>query len=492
MSTLRKVYSDSAITAMRKGLSIVRGLVVIPLITNLLGADSYGIWVTVLAVVGLLSSTGGMHLQGSLVRYISRETDENQTYSDVLFLSVVLGGTIAVVGILASTLVDVSALFDREVGNQLTLAVVSFALVFSTILFKINVNFPRANGYVKLYDLLKVCRILLEIVVLIAVFLLGGDVIAGLSGLVAVSLFLNVLVVSFVLARFRPPLPDPANFRQYVSYGIPMVPKELSGTLLNNTDKYLLLYFLGPAAVGIYTVAQTICKPLRITTGIFNSTLYPTIAGEWDEGNFEDIVSIYRSIFRFYSIVGIPAMVGVVLLADPLLELVSTVEIARAGAHLVPVFIFGYFLMGYDNSIEYIPTSAERTDIIGGSVTVAAVLNIVLNVVLIPQFGMLGAAVATLLSQIVRFGILLYFSLTEISLAIPWRTIQRSVLGALVMGAVLFALDLDLEIYESLVVYPVGGAVVHFSVLLVLGEFSRSELSQFKREVGNALPTHRW
>lgn len=487
MDIVYKVFSDSTFTAFRSIVSIARALVVIPLITNLLGAGSYGVWVTVFAVVSLLSSTGGMHLHGALVRFASKESEKSQTYSDVLFLSVVVGSGLAIAVVLISTFVDVTPLFEGEAPNQFAIAVVSALLIISTIVFEININLPRAKGYVKLYDLSKLCRALLEIIVLLVVFLIGGGVLAGLGALLGLSIVMNVGIIFFVVVKLRPPVPNPANFRKYFRYGIPMVPKELSGSIKENSDKYLLLYFLGPASVGIYAVAQAVGKPMTSITGIFNPTLYPTIAKEWDEENFDAIANVYENIFRFYSIIGIPAMIGVIVLAEPLLALISTTNIADQGAFLVPIFMFGYFLRGYDNSIEYILTSAERTDIIGGAVTVSGIINVGLNILLIPRFGMIGGAVTTFASQAFLFIVLLRYSLLEIHFTIPWPTIGRSSVAALLMAVLLTGIGLGLGPVETLIVYPVIGVVVYTTLLVLSGEFSKSELSRTKQMMSRLL-----
>jgi O-antigen/teichoic acid export membrane protein len=487
MSTLQKVFSDSAFSAFRYLVSIARGIVIIPLITNLLGAEGYGVWVTIFAIIKLCSSAGGMHLHGSLVRYVSRAEDQNQVYVDILFLAVVLSGLLAGLVVAASSLVDLSRLFEGAVTEQFRLAVVAALLIGSTLLLDININFPRARGDITLFDLLKLCRDALEIGVLAAVFLLGGGILAGMAALLGLSVLLNVALVSVVVVRFQLPVPDVSNCYRYIRYGVPMVPKELSSSLLAHSDKYLLLYFIGPATVGVYAVAQAICRPLVSFTGIFNPTLYPTIAQAWDDGDFDEIATIYRSIFRFYSIVGIPATVGVVVVAEPLLTLLSTPEIAREAFLLVPIFITGYFLRGYDNTLEYILTAADRTEVIGGAVTVTVPLNIVLNVLLIPRLGTAGAALATLVSNVVIFGTLLHYSYAQLPFPIPLATVGRSVVAALTMGLLLWSVGPELGPYGTLLTYPVAGAVIHFTTLLLTGEFSGTELSRAKRGLRDAL-----
>lgn len=483
MSVVRKVFSDSAFTAVRSIVSLARGIVLLPIITKLLGADSYGLWVTILATVTLISSTGGMHLHGSLIRYESEEVRQNQTYSDVLVLAFLTGVVLALGVLVIGAIVDVSGLLGGGIGDQYELVVAVAALVLAKKVFLVNVNYPRARGHVKLYDLGLLCRDFGETMLLAAVFLLGGGIVTALSVLAGFLLAANVAFVCVIGYWAGIQFPDFGNFWPYVRYGVPMIPKEVSSTLLSNADKYVIIYFVSPSAVGIYAAAKGICQPLVKLTKVFDSTLYPTIGKAWDEGDFAQIADVYGHIFRFYSILAIPAMVGLVVVSEAMLTVLSTTTIARESVSLVPVFVFGFFLKGYDNSIRYILTSAKRTEIIGGSVLSTVVVNVVLNILFVPRFGILGAAVATLASHVLMFTIVLYFARSLIPIEIPWQTMGRSGLAAGAMAIVLLVIDLDVSAATELVVYPAVGAFVYFACLQLLGEFSATEIDYVKGAV---------
>ena len=151
------------------------------------------------------------------------------------------------------------------------------------------------------------------------------------------------------------------------------------------------------------------------------------------------------------------------------------------------MFIFGYFLRGYNTSLEYVLTSAERTDIIGMSVVVSALFNLVVNVALIPLFGIAGAAVATVMSYVLLFSITVYFAAAAITLTVPWKTIGRSSVAAATMGAVLLVIDPGSGVIPKLLLTPILGVVVYFGVLSVIGEFSKAELFSAKAVIENLI-----
>ena len=482
MSLVRKVFSDSGVSGVRITLQLLRGILIIPIITNLLGADSYGVWTTVLAFVGLLVSTGAIHLHGSLIRFGAND-DDGQAYSDTLFFVVVLATVISTILVLLGHAIDLEFLFDDWEFDQTGLVVGSALLIFSNMLMRININFPRSRGRVKLYELLTIFQTAVETIALILIFFLGGSVVSGIFGLAAVGLGINLLFVITIFAKFSPPRPRITNFEKYVRYGVPMVPNSLSKRIITNADKYLILYFISPTAVGIYAVAHSICSSLTNFSTVLRPTLYPSVSKAWDEGETEEIQNLYSLVFRYYSILAIPAFFGISYLAYEAVRLLSTPEIAEQGSILVPILAFAYLLRGFDKSLVYILTSAKKTTLTAKATMISAVANVVLNVVLITRYGILGAAVATAISHAIVFGLIYTYSTRELTIPIPIFTFLRAILAAIVMTAVLMLIPLDLTPGMSLLFYPPLGAAIYFSVLYGLGEFSREEIAGLMNEI---------
>lgn len=483
MSLSRKVLSDSAFSAVRIVVTMLRGVIVIPLITNLLGSDSYGIWATVMAFIGLATAAGGFHLHGSLIRYSSEDRESEQTYSDILSVTVLLGVLLAAGIGIAGTVLDLQNLFSgMQIDHHVLLLSVGL-LVFLRVTYNININFPRSKGFVKLYDMARMSTKIAESIVLIVVFLSGGTVVTGILSLAIVSVMANVIMVGVIAWNYQIPTPDPSNFPKYLRYGGPMVPKEISTALMNNSDKYILLLFLTPTAVGIYSVSYAICTMFRQMSSALNPTLYPSVAKAWDEGKKAELRSLYEDIFRYYSILAIPAYFGVSFLSFPLISLLSNPEIARKGQLLIPILALAFMTRGYDGAMTYILTSAERTGLIAKGVLTASVLNILLNLAFILKWGIEGAALGTAISHVVLTWMLYRFSKTYLEFQIPVWSISRSIVASLVMVSVLLVVNLDVSPLVSLLVYPPIGASVYFVVLFLTGEFQVRELLHLVRQL---------
>ena len=474
-----KVLRDSLFTLGQTIAQLVRGLAIIPLITNLLGAGDYGIWTTVTAVIGLAQSTGGAHLHGALIRYSSGPEMMKRIYADILFLTLLLGSIVSGIVLFFGNLIDVDVLLEAQDIDASVLVLVSAGIVISDMLMQVNLNFPRALGDIRRFEILRTTRMIVETAALFVVFAGGGGVVSGLLALLAISILGNLGLFLLIVRSYGLARPSLSRFPQYLRYGVPMIPQELSKSILSQVDRFLLLYFLSPTIAGIYSVAYGVSGLLKRLTSILNSTLYPTVAGAWDGDKTVELKNLYAGIFKYITILAVPALFGIALLSKPLLSLISTPQIANQGAFLVPILAAGFLVRAYQDSIEYILTASEQTSKIGFAVVLAAAVNFTLNILLIPRYGLLGAAAATFISEILVTAIVYYFVGQEIHIPFPTRTLFAALGSAVVMSLVLYFLPTVSNGIFEIIAYVIIGAVIYFAVMITVGEFSPREIYDF-------------
>jgi O-antigen/teichoic acid export membrane protein len=450
----------------------IRGIVIIPLVTNLFGAASFGVWSATFGFVALVSSSGSLHLHGSLIRYIDSAENE-QVYSDVLTLTTAISISVTAVFSILFIFGDISTLVSGTAIPPTKLLAATALLILSGIALPINMNYPRAKGRVKLREALRtgeeICEILI-IVILFAVF--GRGVVDVMIALASFKLVLHVVSTGIIFYYFPVPLPDTRNFGKYLRYGTPMIPKEISSSLINNADKFLLIYFVSPAAAGVYSVAITVCRYIFNLSTVLNSSLYPSVTKAWRDGERTELRDLYYQAFRGYSIVGIPAVFGLSLLAEPIISLISTNSIADQSMTLVPILATGFLLRGYDNLITYIFTSNEDTGTISRAVVAAAIVNVVLNVLLIPPLGIKGAAIATFISSLTIFVILFWKSTDIFTFDYPSSTLVKVVSSSILMYVVLYVINFQSSLIITILFNSIVGAVLYFSLISLLGELN--------------------
>jgi O-antigen/teichoic acid export membrane protein len=258
-----------------------------------------------------------------------------------------------------------------------------------------------------------------------------------------------------------------------------MVPHEVSDSILTNGDRYLILFFISPAATGVYAVATGLVRFIPKIASIFNSTLYPNIASAWDAGEQDRLSSFYFEFIRGYGIIMIPAAAGVAILALPLLELISTPSIAQQAVGIVPLLLIGLLFRGVERPLSYILPAANETQKVAYTTGLAVGTNVVLNLILIPLYGLPGAAVATTMSYGVKAGSVYWFSRKHLVLKLPVGDLFRICLATGAMSGLLVVLPLG-ENPLSIVVYPLVGMSIYFVAIWALNVVNYDDFKTIK------------
>jgi O-antigen/teichoic acid export membrane protein len=362
------------------------------------------------------------------------------------------------------------------VEQNMSLLIAVSLLVGVRIIANILYNYPRARNQVKIFETINLSKLLLESLLLAVVFWWFQSIPLALWSLVGIStVFSAVLAVIYFPRDLH--LPNVFSFRQYLEYGIPMMPKVMGARLLSNADKYLLTVLISPTAVAVYAVSYSIAKLLQNFTSPLNSTLYPAVSAAWEDGEFVRLGELYTQIFRGYTLIGVPAVAGVSILAEPLLTLISTERIAEQGVYILPWLAVTFYVRGYDNPLTYVLNAAEENIKLAKIVITASVMNILLNIILIPILGIFGAVVATLVSQLLVAGYIYANVKSKIDIQLPGRSIVRSVLATLLMAVILIFQPFVLSSIQKVILFPLIGVFVYLLTLFLIGEFSTREIS---------------
>jgi len=200
-----------------------------------------------------------------------------------------------------------------------------------------------------------------------------------------------------ILAPSLKPALSLSILRSLLRFGVPLVPAGLAGLVMVSADRYFLQHYSTTTEVGLYSLGYTI--------GLVVSLIVTSVQLAWPAQMFtiakqSDAERQFSTILTYYAVVLGFIGLSVSVLAHEVLMAMATPNFYGAAA-VVPVIVVSYIFHGFrymtntglstKNKMKYVPPM-----IIG-----AALLNLGLNFILIPTYGMMGAAWATLISYIV-------------------------------------------------------------------------------------------
>jgi O-antigen/teichoic acid export membrane protein len=234
---------------------------------------------------------------------------------------------------------------------------------------------------------------------------------------------LNVLIILLVIQgtaywiyfmKKAMPLGLPLDKRNWNLYGIrglirevlPIAALATSGILLNRLDVIMLSKIKGMEDTAAYGLAVRFIDNLAMISNSVGMALFPYLSSQWEKSR-EEIGTTLRKSFQFYIIMGLGAALIVNLFASEIITIFYGYNFVGSSYVLnILIWSFLFSMMGAPYTLLILMERDKVTGFIGRAVFVVC-MNIGLNLLLIPHFGMIGAGVSTLICSVVLF----YFKL---------------------------------------------------------------------------------
>jgi len=323
-------------------------------------------------------------------------------------------------------------------------------------------------------DVVSVLRVINQIIFIItgSIFLLSGFNFIAL--IVAAILTMPILIVLSLWVILRNEYGPPpfrirvSTWRFLLIAGFPFAFTQLSLSFAFDSDTIFLSFWYPDSVVGWYAAAYRLMLTLLIFSNPFNEAIMPSLARQ--HATDPDSVTIwYHRTVRIMILLLLPIAVGGTLVADQLIVFLYGIEFAPAAIAFailiwyIPFHIYTSFSGNLANVMRKEGQSARIFGIEGG-------LNIVLNIIMIPPLGLIGAAFATVITDIVGAALFYFLLRKELGPGLQLRRILRVMAASLVMGVVVFLLR-DLNLFLVIAV----GAGVYFVTMNVFGAVTRDE-----------------
>jgi O-antigen/teichoic acid export membrane protein len=275
-------------------------------------------------------------------------------------------------------------------------------------------------------------------------------------------------------------------------FGLPLVIGNLGAWVLSQFDRYFIQHYFGAREVGLYSAAYTISEHsiTMLATFIMVSST-PLLTSEWENRGQQASQHLFVSVTRSYLVLAIPAVVGLSVLAEPLMILLTGAEFA-AGYSIVPWVVAGAFFIGLQHRFNQALRLLKRTGDIMLWVLVAAAVNVVLNWWLLPLFGYQIAAVNTFICYVLLCLGQAWISRRHFRWPFPWLTTLRSGVAASIMGSIVLLLKNSVILSPLLILCVAipSGMLIYGLGLVVFGETSLAELKRLGKR-GNPMVNQR-
>jgi O-antigen/teichoic acid export membrane protein len=237
---------------------------------------------------------------------------------------------------------------------------------------------------------------------------------------------------------------DPVRTRTYFAYGAPLAAGLILNLALTSSDRFVIAPFLGEAEVGAYAAGyQVAARILDIIFAWGSAAITPLLVAAYERGGAKEVIPIAHDGYAVRLGIGAPAAVGIALLAQPICGVLIGENLRAQAIEIVPWIALAGLLTGmcdyFSEAFMLTKKAMERALLM----LVPTVLNIGLNIVLLPRIGLMGAVVATVSAYGLGMVLLAIVGRRHIALPIPlWETAKIGVACAVMAVVVHFAPDM--------------------------------------------------
>lgn len=480
----RKFIRDVIFSNLPVPLQKLRTYLWLVVLTRALGPSGFGAWSLFIVTLSTATTVSTMNCGSSLMRFLSgdRTCEEiDRAFSTVL--AMVVGASVVVAGISVIFSARIAKVIFGSVHASRLVLFLGAALMFECV-FEEMKNLLRARRLNQSWAYFCFVRLVPEIAAVIGIAWWFRSVAAAAVAYTAIGLCGVAGGMVYLRKRrgVRLTMPSMHVFSKYARYGLPLLPGVLASVVSLGADKYVVSYYLGLKQVGIYGVCFALSAVVFFLTGPINDVLFPELSELYDTERWPLFRERFQSVQKF--VFGFACGAAVILAVFPrqILMIVAPAEFAAGKTTLAVLGVQGVFMALVLLYVVILNTRLRVWSTTWFWVFSGAAI-ILLDVILIPRMGIVGAAlsqlVATAAGAVVLIG--MHWDLFRRTFDLVW--LAQTGFAIAVVWIIALALKGQAMSFVNGLFQIVAGVAAFVACLCLTGYLSLRDVTAFAKSV---------
>ncbi len=481
-SGARRLATQSAVYAVGNAVIKASGLLLAPLYLNttLLPRAAYG-QLGLLEITGQLCIlTAGLGLTSAMIRLSSDPGDPDAARAPGTALVGTAVSGLAMFGLFWLLAAPIAKWLLDDIGHAGIVRVYGLYVALQTML-AVPYGFIRLRERAALFVVARLSEIAFLIAGVFYFLAVRG---LGLRGVVYAFVLSSAVAVVTLVVGMASRLDLSVSWsavKRMLRYGAPLALGGLAMPILHAGDRYILDYFRGAEVVGVYYWGSRLSGLLNMLFVQSVSMAFGVVGVKALTGSEID-VSLHRRAFRHFTVWAGWAVLALSLFAYEITALLTADTGYPTAAPLVLPLSLGYLFYGHFVVFSNTLLASGRTHLIASAVVFAAAANVAMNLVLIPQIGIYGAAVATVLSYFLLAMVTAFLSRREYDVGYAWKD---SIVVIVVVCLLYYGADNATQDPTARFVLRVAAVLMYMPLIVVARVYRAGELRDaFRRMLG--------
>ncbi len=449
------------------------GIITLKVYTSLFMREVYGVYTIISPSISIAFIISLGWIVQSVVRFSNtyeKDKKMKSSFFSTLFFTWLLIVVLLLIGFIAAHSIWPSVLGNPSINFKFLIGFVflSFSVNQIMLAFLLYSNQRLLNSIL----ILLAATLKLGLTYLMTRFL-GNSIIAIFISQSVIDMCVGLVAV--MLSKNRPKIRlkdySLSMLKKLFLFGYPLVGMGLTFAILNMSDRYIIEYFYDEKDVGLYVSNYSVSSAAFTTLMMgLSRGIYPKMLDALNKKDHQGVEKVLTSGGKYYILLGLPAALGLTLLSKPLASIALGKDYFE-GYPVIGIVAFAMFFFGLS---EYANKGWELTAntfpiFINGCI--AAVSNIVLNIIFIPIMGYIFAAYSTLLSFMIYYVVSWMRENKAIKFRLPKKNIMNILISSAIMSIIVLVFDCFILInLSNLFIVIVLAMIGYFASLFVLGE----------------------
>jgi len=485
---MKKDNKDLIVYFISSSVISVFGFILSLLYSKMFSPSDYGDYAIAFSTYNLILNIYCGWITSSIIRSFKEYENKNEIdkfYASFFQLQIYMGVLFLIIPNVIIWNLNISNIFKQ------VFCILTVVYFFEENMAIIN-TMLRAQKNVKQYNLNTVINSALKIVLLLIMYYIlhiNSVIIIALSILATEMVQYIYSYKKLQLKRYyNKQLYDTQILKEMFKFGFPLVGVALTSWILSTSDRYIIRFFYSSNEVGLYSYAYSLGNSLfKLLIQFIILAAYPNIVRAWEVEGREKTENVIRYYLRFYFMIIIPAIIGVCCIAKQFFIAYTDVRYHESYTVFILTCISMAFvgLSQYTNKAWELNKNTKKILVLN---MIAAIINIILNFMLIPVCGYYIAVVTTLISYAIYLLISIIMSKNILTLKVNIKSLVKVSIASIIMLLIIILfnmLPISISLSIKVILEVLIGLITYAIVLILLGELNKKEIKQLYEEIKN-------
>lgn len=490
MTIGEKVVKGISLNLVNTLVGFVIGFPLSVIIARSLGADEYGLLSLVAAVTGFFGMFIGLGTGTAMTKFLPEHLhrDEKDNVKGMIIASFKLHSLLGMAGAILCFLLAEYLANNVFHASQLTLLIKIAAI--GMFIGSLSGTFATSfQGYQKWeYHFVAQIATTLSNFILVIILLYLGYGIVGVAAAGALTSIIVAVLIFYIFFRFiYPGLKDiratnaTVETKRLVTFGFPLMLSGIAFFVVSWTDSVMLGMFRPTAELSYYRVAVMLAGFVMVFPTMTKNVLFPATSELYADKDKLRLEQSFTFLFKHLAYIGIPIGVGLALISENLISVLYGEEYLPA---VIAVQLLAVIFILRALSI---PVYTSLVGALGKSKIQAKIMfiiaptNVALNLLLIPNYGYIGAIIATLGSLIIGWLLTIFFLTKYMDMIVNWSSLSKSIVSVAGMACfIIFVNNIIPNQIAQLVCSLFFGALIYFLALVLLKGVNKNDIDIFE------------